>query len=44
MSKMNSGLIDDKLNASIHDFSYRPGKLTSNTTIQNDLSFNDIGG
>lgn len=41
---MNSGLSDEKLNSSIHDFSQRPGKLTGSTTIQNDLSFNDIGG
>lgn len=40
---MNSGLIDEKLNASIHDFSQRPGKLTGGVTIQNDLSFNEIG-
>lgn len=43
MSKINAGLSDEKLNSSIHDFSQRPGKLTNNITIQNDLSNNDIG-
>jgi hypothetical protein len=37
-------LSDEKLNSSIHDFSQRPGKLTSNTTIHNDVPINDIAG